>query len=79
MIPLSLSEAVALYAGSLVTGLLFLSFLRMMHRRWREARARRNHIRCALCGTLYECPEPDPLPPCPNCAHPNERRAPLEV
>lgn len=74
MIPLTLGQAITLYVGGLVAFLLFLSLVRMTHRLWSEARARRSHIRCALCGTLYENASPDPLPPCPGCGHPNERR-----
>jgi hypothetical protein len=74
MIPTSLGLLVFLYTAGLCVAVLALWTIRSLWRRRAAARDRRGAIQCALCGTIYRPTDSSqPLPPCPVCAHPNER------
>jgi hypothetical protein len=76
VIPLTLGEAVALYAGGPVAALLLFSLVSLFWRRHTERRQRFRHVQCDICGTIYEALPGKSLPRCPNCARSNERVPP---
>jgi hypothetical protein len=80
VIPTSLGLLVLIYTAGLLLAIFALWLVRGMWRRSARKRFRKGAIRCALCGTLYQDASDRPLPPCPQCKHPNERdSAPHEV
>lgn len=80
MIPTSLGMLVFIYTAGLLLAIFALWLVRGMWRRGARKRLRKRAIRCALCGTLYQAPDDQALPPCPQCKHPNERHtSPHEV
>ncbi len=79
MISLSLGHLVFGYASGLVVVLLLLWLRREFFRARREGRRKPRALRCALCGTLYENPTPEPLPACPQCGQRNERLSPSVI
>lgn len=79
MIPLSLGGLLLVYACGTAT-LLFLIWGAAIFLRGRGERGRRRRIiQCMFCGTLYEQSRETRLPPCPQCARPNEHTPPPSV
>lgn len=75
MIPTSLGLLVFIYTAGFSLAMFALWLVRGMWRRRARNRNRKLVICCVLCGTLYQDFGDRPLPPCPQCKHPNERNS----
>lgn len=73
MIPLSLSWIVFTYLLVFLAAIFVVWIAYEMVGRFREHRALRHRLQCAICGMEYEDSTPAILPRCPRCGSLNER------
>ena len=74
MIQVSLSVLIFISLAAILGSVFGAWLLWEWRRQQRQRRAFQDVIRCTICALEFKAAMGEPLPRCPGCGHPNERR-----